>query len=128
MRELLAVALPDRDDRTRQGVLAALQARESVLSTGVGDGVAIPHAKTPLVDDLIMAAGVSETPIEYDALDGRPVRLFFLLLGPEAAAGAHVRALGRISRVLRREPLRHALTAAAGADEFYGVIALSESG
>ena len=128
MRELLAVAMPERDDGTREGVLAALRARESVLSTGVGDGVAIPHAKTPLVDDLIMAAGVSERPIEYDALDGRPVRLFFLLLGPEAAAGAHVRALGRISRVLRREPLRQALIAAPDADTFFSVIAASESG
>lgn len=128
MRELLDASLPDRDDATREAVMAALRARESVLSTGIGGGVAIPHAKTPLVDQLIMAAGVSARPVDYDALDGEPANLFFMLLGPEAASGAHVKALGRISRLLRREPLRDALRAAGDADDFLRVIAESEAG
>lgn len=128
MRELLDASLSDRDEATRDAVMAALRARESVLSTGIGGGVAIPHAKTPLVDQLIMAAGVSAQPVDYDALDGAPADLFFMLLGPDASSGAHVKALGRISRLLRREPLREALRSARDPDEFLRVIAESEAG
>ncbi|MHB1222423.1 MAG: PTS sugar transporter subunit IIA [Gemmatimonadaceae bacterium] len=128
MRELLDAALADHDAATRDAVMASLQARERVLSTGIGGGVAIPHAKTPLVDQLLMAAGVSARPVDYDSLDGEPADLFFMLLGPETAAGAHVRALGRISRVLRREPLRDALRAATDPEAFLRVVAESEAG
>ncbi len=128
MRELLAAALPDLDADTQDAVMAALRARESVLSTGIGGGVAIPHAKTPLVGELMMAAGVAAKPVDYDSLDGEPADLFFLLLGPETAASAHVRALGRISRLLRREPLREALRQADDEEAFLRVVAESEAG
>ncbi|HEU4629415.1 MAG TPA: PTS sugar transporter subunit IIA [Gemmatimonadaceae bacterium] len=128
MRELLATALPGRDPATLDAVMTALRAREDVLSTGIGDGVAIPHAKTPAVTELLMAAGVSARPIDFDALDGAPADLFFMLLGPETAASAHVKALGRISRVLRRPALREALRAAPDAAAFLRVIAESEAG
>lgn len=128
LRELLQAALPAAASATHDAVLAALQAREDLLSTGIGDGVAIPHAKTPLVDQLLMAAGVSERPVEFDSLDGRPADLFFLLLGPESASSAHVKALGRISRVLRREALREALRGAGDAAVFLQVIADAEAG
>jgi PTS system nitrogen regulatory IIA component len=128
MRELLDAALADHDAATRDAVMASLQARERVLSTGIGGGVAIPHAKTPLVDQLLMAAGVSARAVDFDSLDGEPADLFFMLLGPETAAGAHVRALGRISRILRREPLRDALRAAADPEAFLRVVAESEAG
>lgn len=128
MRELLDAALPDCDADTREEVMAALRARESVLSTGIGGGVAIPHAKTPLVGELLMAAGVAADPVDYDSLDGEPADLFFLLLGPETAASTHVRALGRISRLLRREPLREALRQADDREAFLRVVAESEAG
>jgi PTS system nitrogen regulatory IIA component len=128
MRELVAAALPDADGDTVSAVMRSLRAREEVLSTGIGEGVAIPHAKTGVVGDLLMAAGVSERPIDFDSLDGRPVDLFFMLLGPESAAGAHVKALGRISRVLRRPGLREALRAAPDAAAFVRIIAESEAG
>jgi mannitol/fructose-specific phosphotransferase system IIA component (Ntr-type) len=128
MRELLAIALPGGDQGTLDTVMAALRAREDVLSTGIGDGVAIPHAKTPAVTELLMAAGVSARPVDFDALDGEPADLFFMLLGPEPAASAHVKALGRISRVLRRPALRDALRRAPDATAFLRVIAESEAG
>lgn len=128
MRELLEVALPDRDASTYHSVFESLRAREDVLSTGIGDGVAIPHAKTPLVEQLLMAAGVSAHPIDYDALDGRPADLFFMLLGPESAASAHVKALGRISRVLRRDSLRQELRRAPDGERFLRVVADAEAG
>lgn len=127
LRELVELALPDADASAKAAILDALQERERVLSTGIGDGVAIPHAKTPLVDNLIVAVGLAESPIEYDALDGRPAELFFLLLGPEAAAGAHLKTLSRISRLLRREAFRDALRSAPDGPALYAVIQDSEA-
>lgn len=108
-------------------ILGAVRDRERVLSTGIGEGVAIPHGKTPVVDQLIMAAGVTAGPVDFDALDGAPVRLCFILIGPESAAGAHVKALSRISRLLRRAPLRDSLREAGTPEEFLRLVAESES-
>lgn len=128
MRELLAAALPDAAPADVDAVMDALLARESVLSTGIGDGVAIPHAKTSRVERLVMAAGVAARPVDYDALDGQPADLFFLLLGPESAATEHVKALGRLARVLRKPGLCAALRAAASPDDFVRAIAETEAG
>ena len=127
LRELVELAAGDRDPATRAAILGSVREREQVLSTGIGEGVAIPHGKTPLIDQLVMAAGVCARPVDFDALDGAPVQLCFLLVGPESAAGAHVKALSRISRLLRRDALRDALTGAASADEFLRVIRDSEA-
>src|SRR5690606_4000584 len=99
-------------------VLRAVREREAVLSTGIGYGVAIPHGKSPALHELRMAAGVTAEPVDFDALDGQPVRLFFLLVGPETAAGPHIKALSRISRLVRREDVRERLLAARSAGEF----------
>jgi PTS system nitrogen regulatory IIA component len=127
LEELVRLVAPDRQDMDMSAVLASVRERETVLSTGIGGGVAIPHGKTPNVDQLVLAAGVSRTPIDFDALDGKPVQLFFLLVGPESAAGAHVKALSRISRLLRRESLRAGLLAAESAEEFLRVVRASEA-
>jgi mannitol/fructose-specific phosphotransferase system IIA component (Ntr-type) len=100
-------------------ILRAVEERERVLSTGIGHGVAIPHGKSQRIHELRMAAGASAAPVAFDALDGQPVRLFFLLIGPEATAGDDVKALGRISRLVRREPIREGLLAARDPGEFY---------
>ncbi len=126
LRELVVLALPDADAPARAAILEALHDRERVLSTGIGDGVAIPHAKTPLIAQLIVAVGVAERPVEYDSLDGSPAELFFLLLGPESAAGAHLKTLSRISRLLRRESFRESLRAAPDGPALYALIADSE--
>jgi mannitol/fructose-specific phosphotransferase system IIA component (Ntr-type) len=107
-------------------VLRAVRAREEVLSTGIGSGVAIPHGKTNAAPELAMAAGVAAEPVEFEALDGAPVRLVFMLVGPEAAAGAHVKALSRISRLVRREDLRDRLSRCASSAEFLEVLAEAE--
>ena len=110
-----------------EAVLGAVRERERVLSTGVGSGVAIPHGKSESAPALAMAAGVTGAPVDFDALDGEPVRLLFLLVGPDAAAGQHVKALGRISRLVRRDGFRERLLAAASADEFMEVLAEAEA-
>ena len=127
LRELVELAVGDRGSRIVETVLGAVRDRENVLSTGIGGGVAIPHGKTTAVDQLVMAAGVAHQPVEFDALDAQPVELFFLLIGPESASGAHVKALSRISRLLRREALRSALRAAADPDAFLRIVQESEA-
>ena len=110
-----------------ESVLASVREREQMLSTGIGGGVAIPHGKTPVLDQLVLAAGVAPRPIDFDALDGRPVQLFFLLIGPESASGAHVKTLSRISRLLRRERLRDELRASPDDDAFLRMVRASEA-
>lgn len=127
LRELVEVLMgPASRDRADE-VLRAVVEREAVLSTGIGGGVAIPHAKTDAVQSLSIAAGRTGTGIDYDALDGEPVRLCFLLIGPESDAGAHVKALSRIARVVRRESVRERLVQAADAAEFLRVLDEAES-
>lgn len=108
-------------------VLRAVREREELLSTGIGSGVAIPHGKSNAVPALVMAAGVAPQPVDFESLDGNPVTLVFLLVGPESAAGAHVKALSRISRLVRRDELREKLAAARTADDFLAVLAEAES-
>lgn len=108
-------------------VLGAVLERESVLSTGIGFGVAIPHARTAAVRELTMVAGVTPFPVPFDAIDGEPVRLFFLIVAPEASAGLHVKALSRIARLVRRESVRQQLIEASTADAFYHVLLDAEA-
>jgi mannitol/fructose-specific phosphotransferase system IIA component (Ntr-type) len=108
-------------------VLGAVLERESVLSTGIGFGVAIPHARSAAVRELTMVAGVTPAGVPFDAIDGEPVRLFFLIVGPEASAGLHVKILSRIARLVRRESVRRQLLEAADADAFCHVILDAEA-
>jgi mannitol/fructose-specific phosphotransferase system IIA component (Ntr-type) len=119
--------LVDRAGGTYDEVLGAVEEREAVLSTGIGFGVAIPHARSSAVRELTLVCGVSSTPVPYDSIDGEPVRLFFLIVGPEASAGQHVKILGRIARLVRRENLRQQLCEAGTADEFYEALLEAEA-
>jgi mannitol/fructose-specific phosphotransferase system IIA component (Ntr-type) len=126
LRELVELAAGEHGPTVVDAILDAVRQREQLLSTGIGSGVAIPHGTTPYVDQLVMAAGIAPAPIDFDALDGKPVELFFLLVGPESASGAHVKALSRISRLLRREALRRELRTASSGDAFLDVVRSSE--
>jgi mannitol/fructose-specific phosphotransferase system IIA component (Ntr-type) len=118
LRELVeAVANGDRD--AAADMLQAVEEREAVLSTGIGFGVAIPHGRSGRLGDLRMSAGLAAAPIEYDSLDGQPVRLLFLLVGPESEAGAHVKVLSRITRLVRQPLVRERLMHAPTAEEFH---------
>ena len=83
--------------------------REEKMSTGVGKGFAIPHGKTNSVNDILAAFGKSETPIEYNSLDGEPVHLVFLLIGKENLVAKHIKLLSRISRLMNNEEFRKKL-------------------
>lgn len=126
LRELVQVLHADGVVADAEETFRAVWAREEVLSTGIGGGVAIPHGKTNTAPELSMAAGVAAGPLDFASLDGAPVRLVFLLVGPEAAAGAHVKALSRISRLVRRDELRARLAGAASAEEFLAILVEAE--
>jgi nitrogen PTS system EIIA component len=108
-------------------VLGAILERERQFPTGIGYGVAVPHGKTPALSSLVVVAGTTPAPVPYETIDGEPVRLFFLLAGPESAAGTHVKALSRISRLVRREPVRGRLLGARTPEEFYRVVCEAEA-
>lgn len=105
----------------RQDLLRILNEREKLGSTGIGDGIAIPHGKLRQVNELICAFGRSREGVDFSSLDGRPVHLFFLLVAPENAAAAHLKALARISRILRDPAVRNALMAAEDVRELFGI-------
>lgn len=108
-------------------VLGAVHEREAGGSTGIGFGVAVPHARSAQVPELSLVCGVSPSPVPFDSIDGEPVRLFFLIVGPESSAGQHVKLLGRIAKLVRHEDVRERLFGAATPTEFYNVLLESES-
>ena len=107
-------------------VLAAVLEREAVLGTGVGFGVAIPHARCGGVGTLTVVGGSAGAGVAYDGMDGEPVRLFFMIVGPEESAGLHVKLLSRIARLVRLEPVRRELIEAKTPDEFHQVLLNAE--
>ena len=109
-------------------ILRAVYEREELQSTGFGHGVAIPHARTPALREFTVVAGRTAAPVDYGAVDGQPVRILFLVAGPESAAGDQVRALSRLARLVRRDYLRERLLKAANADEFAAVVRDAEQG
>ncbi len=111
----------------RQELLQILQERERLGSTGIGDGVAIPHGKLRDVRELVMAFGRSRQGVDFTALDGRPVYLFFLLVAPDDAIGIHLKMLARISRILKDPTVRKSLLEAPDAAAIYAIIREQDS-
>ncbi|HEX7573928.1 MAG TPA: PTS sugar transporter subunit IIA [Bacteroidota bacterium] len=90
-------------------VRKAIFEREEIMSTGVGNGFAIPHGKTEAVSDIVAAFAVTAQPIDYQSLDEKPVRLVFLLVGKDNLVGPHIKLLSRISRLMNKEEFRRRL-------------------
>lgn len=114
IRELVGLLVQSGSIKEKdvQKLVQILLKRESLGSTGIGQGVAIPHGKSDSVEKLVAAFGVSRTGVAFDSLDGEPVYLFFLLVAPEDSAGPHLKALARISRLLKDKHFRDSLRAA----------------
>jgi len=104
-------------------VLDAVIEREKLGSTGVGNGVAIPHARTNLVNRVCGVFARLKQPVDFDAVDGQPADLVFMLLAPENASAEHLRALAQVSRFFRREALRRAVRTAPDADAIAALLA-----
>jgi PTS system nitrogen regulatory IIA component len=115
----VAVKHPDID---RARLVEALDERERLNSTALGEGVAIPHGKLPALRRVFGAFGRSPAGVDFQSLDGKPTQLFFLLVAPEESAGAHLKALARISRLLKDDAFRARLREAPDAEALYRLI------
>lgn len=100
----------------------ALLDRESLGSTGIGHGIAIPHCKSPALKVPVILFGRSESPIEFNSPDDRPVRLFFLIVSPEDADSLHLQLLSTISRILKAADVRNRFLDASSADEIVSIL------
>lgn len=112
----------------REAIYDALIEREEVGSTGIGHGVALPHAKCIEVKDIYVACGISPQGVDFDALDRNPVHIFFLILAPRTAPGQHLKVMAGLTRLLSNASAREQLMTAANADAVFQVLCdLSES-
>ncbi len=125
--ELAACVAERHPGLERAELLKVLCERERLGSTGIGDGIAIPHGKLKRLDKPLLAFGRSRKGIDFHALDNRPVHLFFLLLAPEAAAGTHLKMLARISRILKDPAVRKTLVEAPDSATIYAAIQEQDS-
>jgi len=109
IKELVDLLAKADDIKNREDLVRAILTRESLGSTGIGQGIGIPHAKSQSVKSLVAAFGLSQKGVNFDSLDGEPVHIFFLLIAPEESAGPHLKALARISRMLKDKYFRDLL-------------------
>ena len=110
----------------RDKVLEAVLEREKIMSTGIGDGIAIPHGKSESVIKLAAALGTQRRGVDFEALDGEPAYVFFLLVSPANVSGPHIKALARISRLLKNDDFKKRLVAAPTPEEIMSVIESEE--
>ena len=124
--ELTEAIVAHFENLDREEVLKVLHERERLGSTGIGDGVAIPHGKLKNIDNLLLSFGCSKSGVDFDSMDGKPAHLFFLLLAPEESVGVHLKTLARISKLLKNPGVRTALLSASDADDLFRIIAAEE--
>jgi mannitol/fructose-specific phosphotransferase system IIA component (Ntr-type) len=108
-------------------VLDSVLDREATRTTGIGNGLAIPHGKSNGTANLVMAIGKAATPIDFQAIDGRPVTLIWLLSSPPDKTGPHIHALARISRLMTIDKFRQQLSSAANSQEVFDIISQQEN-
>ena len=111
--------LPDRE------LFEALLQRERLGSTGIGDGIAIPHGRLPGIERLVGLFARTEKPIDFDALDGQPVDIVFVLIAPEGAGADHLKALARVARVLRNQTVLEQVRKVRDPAAIYAILAES---
>lgn len=117
IEELVDVLVASKNQINREELLSAILSREALGSTGLADGIAIPHAKTTTVDSIAVVVGITEKPIDFDAQDGKGSQLFFLVVAPEKEASAHIEVLASIARATSSGAFRRLLAASRTAEE-----------
>ena len=125
--ELVNLMAANNDITDPKKVLDAVLEREATRTTGIGNGLAIPHGKCNGTKDLVMAIGKAATPIDFQSIDGRPVTLIWLLSSPPDKTGPHIHALARISRLMTIDKFRQALVQAKSAQEVYDAVVAQEA-
>ncbi len=107
-------------------LMRVLMEREQLGSTGIDGGVGIPHGKLKELDDLILGFGLSKNGVNFESMDGRPTRIFFLLFTPENSTGLHLKLLARISRILKDDVLKEKLLQVKSSDDVVSLIQESD--
>ena len=125
--ELVEVLASNGDVTDGKKVLEAVLERESTRTTGIGNGLAIPHGKTAGTADLVMAIGRPAQAIDFQSIDGKPVTIIWLLSSPPDKTSSHIHALARISRLMTIDKFRHSLLAAKTGDEIFQIISQQEA-
>jgi nitrogen PTS system EIIA component len=120
----IAAKAAELTGQNEKAILEILLQREKLGSTGVGNGVAIPHGKLQKLGNVFGLFARLERPIDFEALDSQPVDLIFLLLAPEGAGADHLKALARVARLLRDPEVARKLRASDGAEALYAVLAM----
>lgn len=126
LKELVDVLAEAHEIGDKKSIVKSLVERESLGSTGIGQGIAIPHGKTDRVKELVAVLGISPKGVNFEALDGEPVYIFFLLVAPKDTAGPHLKALAQISRLLRDTYFCDLLRRCKSPDEIYDLIQREE--
>lgn len=124
--EELVGAIDSNQIVDRGRVQESVLQREGIMSTGIGHGIAIPHGKSEAVRALSGVLGVKREGVDFESLDGQPAYIFFLLVSPADVSGPHIKALARISRLLKGEAFRKALIQAHTSQEILSIIAEEE--
>ena len=122
VRELAEHLAGQHREVAMEKLVDVLWERERLGSTAIGDGIAIPHGKLPSLKGVIGAFARHPAGVDFDSLDGGPTHLFFLLVAPEDSVGQHLKALARVSRLLKDKAFRERLLGADGRDELYKLI------
>lgn len=122
LEELSQIITEQEPSLNKEFLLQVLLERERLGSTGIGDGIALPHGKLRELNKLFISFGRSINGLNFDSIDEQPAYLFFLLLAPENSAGIHLKALAKISRMLKDGNFRRRLMGAKSREEIYKII------
>ena len=122
LKEMVGCIVKQEKNINGDELLRVLLEREELGSTGIGDGIAIPHGKVQKIDALVVSCGRSIEGVDFQSMDGKPTHIVFLLIAPENSAGIHLKALARISRLLKDGDFRRSLMQANTAEEIFDII------
>ena len=122
LSELLKLLETNNYIKDSNEILETILEREKLGSTGIGQGIAVPHAKTDQIENLVGAVGISNSGISFDSLDGEPVNIIFLIIAPTKSIGLHLKALAKIARLLKNRTFRNALRNAKTPSEVIQII------
>lgn len=126
IKELVNYMAEKKMVRDREEFQTALAKRENLESTGIGDGIAIPHARTNAVDDLLLAFARSQQGVDFSSIDGKPSHIIFLIASPEDKKSEYIVTLAKLSRLLRKQNVRTQLKNANSSEEIMNIIKENE--
>lgn len=121
IRKVIELAAKSNKILDKEKVSKTIFEREKLVSTGVGKGFAIPHGKTDSISDVVAAFAITKEPIDFDSIDGEPVRFIFMLIGKENLLNTHIKLLSRISRLMNKDEFRERLLEAVSPEEVLSI-------